>query len=132
MEGEGKVVQQIGQLGFYARVWVACQDECEPLARVTLDAHANDPWQQSQGWTDAALAGAALGLRIAGRTMHCTVKRIHGMPCDTNPTLVAIAAIRAVWAALAFKPSETLAKRIDAAILRRSTITVASLEQVLR
>jgi hypothetical protein len=132
MEGEGRVLQQIGPVGFYARVWVACQDECEPSVRVTLEAQANDPWQQTQGWTDAALAGAALGLKIAGRTMHCTVKRIHGMPCDTNPTLVAIAAIRAVWAALAFEPSETLAKRIDDAIRRRSTITVANLEQMLR
>jgi hypothetical protein len=99
---------------------------------VTLDPSADDPWYRKEGWTDAAFAGVALGLKLAGTPAHCRIARIHGMSCDTNATLMAIAAIRAVWSALEFEPGDELSARLDTAILRRSEISVAKLEGELR
>jgi hypothetical protein len=130
MEYEGKVVKQIGALGFYARVrvHVTCQEIGQQPSSITLDASADDSWLRSNVWLDAAQAGAALGLKLAVRSAQYNITGVHGMPCDTNPTLVAIAAIRAVWSALAFEPDEALAGRIETAIIRRSEISVADLE----
>jgi hypothetical protein len=130
VEGDGKVLLQIGARGFYARVQVNLElASGEPV--VMLDASADEPWHRSEGWTDAAIAGAGLGLKLAGESGACTITGIQGMPADTNRTLVAIAAVRAVWAALAFQPNDALARRVEAAVLRRSELSVADLESEL-
>jgi hypothetical protein len=128
VDAEGKVLKQIGPCGFYARVWVNSHDIGQQPSQVTLDPSADDSWHRLQGWTDAALIGATMGMKLAAINARCKITRIHGMPCDTNPTLVAIAAIRAVWAALQFSPDDDLAARLEAAILRRSELDVADLE----
>src|SRR5262249_967348 len=86
---------------------------------VAIDPCADDPWNRKDGWTDGGLAGAALGLKLAGSSGTCTITRVHGMPIDTTPRLVAIAAIRAVWAALAFAPDEPMARRLEACVSRK-------------
>jgi hypothetical protein len=50
------------------------------------------------------------------------------MICDTNPTLAALAAIRAVWAAIPFMADDTLVQRMEACILRKSELTPGELE----
>jgi hypothetical protein len=121
-------VKQIGGRGYYARVTINCQETNEASS---IGIEGSDEWHRSEGWIDAALAGVALGLRIAKKNARCVVTRIHGMPCDTNATLVAIAAIRAVWNALGFEPDQALANRVETAILRRSQISIADLEREL-
>ena len=112
MLAEGKVAQQIGPVGFYARVWVECAvREGDPSRPVrVLDVHAQEAWKS------AAAAGATWALETAGARASCAVTRIDGMPCDTNPTLVAIAAARAVWTALQFTPGEAVAARVEECI----------------
>lgn len=131
MQGMGKVIKQLGARGFYATVQVMCEKNAQPSSSVTLDPSADDPWYRSQGWTDASLAGAALGLKVANRTAACSITRIDGMPCDTNSTLVAIAAMRAVWAAFGFTPDKVTSERLEGIILRRSEVSVANLEREL-
>jgi hypothetical protein len=128
MGGEGRIAKQIGAHGYYACVTVRCQDIGTVPSPVTLDPSADDSWYRSQGWTNAALAGAALGLKFAGIAACCKVMRIHGMPCDTNSTLVAIAAIRAVWSAIGFAPDQELTDRMESLVLRRSELRVDDLE----
>ena len=113
MPAEGKVAQQIGPVGFYARVWVECAlREGNPSRPVRVVDE-----QAEVAWKSAAAAGATWALEIAGVRASCAVTRIHGMPCDTNPTLVAIAAARAVWTALQFIPDEAVAARVEESIL---------------
>lgn len=131
MQGVGKVVKQRGARGFYAMVQVTCEETSELSSSITLDPSADDPLYRSQGWTEAALAGAALGLKVSNRIAACSITRIHGMPCDTNSTLVAIAAMRAVWAAFGFAPEKIIAARLEDIILRRSEVDVADLEHEL-
>ncbi|MCE9545944.1 MAG: hypothetical protein K8T25_10555 [Planctomycetia bacterium] len=131
MEGDGKVKMQIGGRGFYARIQVICHDGSDIPRSVTVAPSADDPWYRREGWTDAGLAGAALGLKLAGSSSSCTITQIHGMPCDTNATLMAIAAIRAVWAAVSFVPDETMAQRLEACVLRKMEVAPADLEREL-
>jgi len=129
--GEGKVLKQTGGRGYYARVQVDCQNVGEQPSSVTLDPAADDGWHRAEGWTDAAITGAALGLKIAEVRARCTITRIHGMICETNSTLVAVAAVRAVWQAIGYEPAEELAARLEASILRRSELKVSDLEDQL-
>ena len=65
----------------------------------------------------AAVTGAAWALKVAGAHATCRVTAINGMPCDTNPTLVAIAAARAVWTSLQFTPGKALIVEVEEAIM---------------
>jgi len=131
MEGDGKVKKQIGEHGYFAHVRVTCHDASGIPLSIAVDPRADDPWHRREGWTDGSLAGAALGLKLAGSSASCTITRIHGMPCDTTPTLMAIAAIRAVWAALSFVPNEDLAEQLEACVLRSAEVSPAGLEKEL-
>lgn len=131
MFGDGKVKKQIGSHGYFAHVRVDCQAVNKLPSSVALDPGVDTAWHRSEGWTDAAVSGAALGLKLAGAKAVCTITQIEGMPADSNSTLMAIAAVRAVWVALGFEPEEELAARLDGAILRRSEWSVADLEREL-
>ena len=85
---------------------------------VVLAPSSANEWYRSEGWLDAAVAGAALGLELADGTGRCSITSVHGMPCDTSPALVVLAGMRAAWAALGFVPSEVLADAIEGCIIR--------------
>ncbi|MGC3968484.1 MAG: hypothetical protein QM775_14235 [Pirellulales bacterium] len=131
MIGESQVKKQIGGRGYFARVHVACLIGGEQFRSVSLDPSADEPWYRSEGWTHAAMAGAALGLKLADAKAACTITQITGMHVDSNPTLMAIAAIRAVWEALGFEPAEELAAFLEAAIFRKTEWSVSDLEREL-
>lgn len=120
-EHEGKVAMQVGPRGLYARVWVRLLPPGGNDS-VTISQAAHDTCYAEQGWLDAARKGALLGLKFAGATSSaascCEVVRIHGMVADTNPTLVAIATILAVWKALGFAPSAELSSKVQELTLR--------------
>jgi hypothetical protein len=125
MEGEGRVAMQIGGRGWYASVSLSLvpADEKE----IALSPSAMDDWQRSEGWLEAATAGAALGLEVAGVHGQCLVTRVHGMPCDTSPGVVAVAAVRAAWAAIGFVPGTSLATAVERCITRGHQISVEAL-----
>jgi hypothetical protein len=121
--------KQIGALGFYASVSVSFT----PMGgrHVALSPAAEDQWQRSQGWLSAACTGVALGLELASTSGQCIVTRVHGMVCDTSPGLVAIAGIRAAWAAVSFTPDPSLAEAVEACVLRGHRVSPEALNAEL-
>jgi hypothetical protein len=69
-------------------------------------------------WKAGAVAGVGFALRVAGaRDCGVRVVLIEGMTSDTNATIVAAAAARAVWRALEFTPPSEVVATIDAEVL---------------
>jgi hypothetical protein len=131
MDGEGKIAKQVGQCGWYARVRVNHRDSGEQTRNVLLAAKVEDLWKShSRDWLDAALLGASLGLAIADRQGVCSITDLRGHAVDTTPRIVAIAAIRAVWAAVSFQPADDMAARLEACITK-SDVTPSGLEKEL-
>lgn len=129
MRGEGgpfagKVFAQRGGLGYAARVVV----EVEPGADGIVVACSGPGWARQGAieqasadgyadWKAGAVAGVAFALRIMGVDCGVRVVLIEGMTTDTNPTIVAAAAARAVWQAIGFTPASELTRRIEAEVL---------------
>lgn len=123
---EGRVARQVGKRGYYAAVWV-CQDPSAlDGARIAPDAYVYDA-----DWRDAAVFGVDLGRQLAGYCGGFVVTQIKGMCVDTSPVLVAIAAARAVWAAVGFAPSQELGVAVEEAITAGHRTTLQGLTQVL-
>ena len=129
MEADAKVAKQVGGRGFYARVWIEFEPIAEPEQSSIHVATSNNQFEQSEGWVDGAVLGATLAMRLANVRGTCSIKRIHGMPCDTNPTVVAIATIRAVWNAIGYVPDSCLDERMEKLILRSKEVPFTTLEQ---
>lgn len=129
MEADGRVMKQIRGRGYYASVRLTYEDAGGDGPPAVLAPGVENAWDRE--WFDAAVAGVALGLELARAPGRCTITRVHGMVCDTNPTLVAIAAVRAVWAAVSFDPDEATAQKIESCILRGHQMTPADLRREL-
>lgn len=112
MHGIGRVARQVGRLGFFARVSVDCTahdgEPGPPFCALDDDV--------PRAWKAAAVIGAAWAIEVAGVRVVCRITTISGMPIDTNPTVVAIASARAVWATVGFTPSESLRQQVDQAV----------------
>ncbi len=80
------------------------------IEEVSADGH--------DAWKAGAYAGVLFALRCAGLHEHgVRIIRIVGMTTDTNPTIVAAAAARAVWQAAGFTPPPELLARVEAQVL---------------
>jgi hypothetical protein len=73
------------------------------------------PRRRPDAWKAGARAGVAYALHSAGLG-HCGVRitRIVGICSDTNPTIVAAAAARAVWSAAGVTPDPAIVARVVA------------------
>ena len=129
MEAEGRVARQVGGRGWYASVRLSLVPAAGSDV-VLAPSSAND-WYRSEGWLDAAVAGAALGLELAGGAGRCSITSVHGMVCDTSPGVVALAAMRAAWAAVAFAPSEPLAAAVEGCITRGHQLSPEAVREAL-
>ena len=127
VQGIGKVAEQTGMRGFSAIVHITCDPSDGLFCSLMLHPTTDLAWLQSEGFVEASLVGATLGLRIANRTAKCMITNIQGKPCDTNSTLVAIAAMLAVWNALNFVPDPRTIERLQDSILRSTQIPVEDL-----
>jgi hypothetical protein len=121
IEAEGRFVKQTGGRGWYARVRVCYRDEPpanseEPRAELAAGLKEQGTWYA--GWLEAALFGAAIGLELAGVPGRCVVTELDDrmMPSATNPKAIALAAVRAVWAAVSFAPDEAKTRRVEACV----------------
>jgi hypothetical protein len=120
---EGKFFRQRGGLGYAAQVTVVLTGEegvelaCSgggwrgqgAIEEASATSHAH--------WQAGARLGAMFALRIAGREVGVRVVKVAGMTTDSNPTIVALAAARAVWLAVGFTPSTELIKRFEAEVV---------------
>lgn len=132
MDGEYRIAKQLSDgRAFYARVRVNCRDSVEQTRNVLLAAEVEDRWQShSQDWLEAAIVGASLGLEIADKQGVCVITDLHGHAVDTTPRVVAIAGVRAVWAAVSFHPDDDMAARLESCLLRRD-VTPSDIEREL-
>jgi hypothetical protein len=128
VEAEGRFAQQTGGKGMFALVRVAYSPDDPAAPGVQLASEAENPWLRAQGLLDAAVLGAEIGLRLAGAPGAVRVTQVHEdrVPRSTTPMGVAIAAVRAVWAAVRFVPGEELERRLD----RCGAFRYAPLDQV--
>ena len=129
-EVEGRVAKQVGGCGYFALVR-ACLTP-EDSVSVKAEPSALDEYDRGQGWLEAAEYGAALGMELAAKTGCCNLIRVRGMVCDTSPALVAIAAIRAVWTAVAFKPAPERTDEMEKCILSGHALSMEELASRLR
>ncbi len=119
---DGRFLVQRGGLGYAARVTILLeQDPARPYVEVACEGAG---WIRHglpedvgplgyDAWKAGARAGVAYALRSAGLE-HCGVRvtRIVGMCSDTNPTIVAAAAARAVWTAAGVTPDPAMLARV--------------------
>ena len=133
MEFQGLVLRQVDGRGFYSRVHLTYEKTPDGSSLVTPALPKEDDWEKAQGWYDAAIQGAQLGLTLAESSGRCVITYLHGHnTCDTTPDRVALAAVRAVWAALSFPLSEVMEQRIHDLILQTGNLTLLELEKELR
>lgn len=124
---EGRFLVQRGGRGYAAKVTIVLD---RTPAQPSIELACTGRGWSSQGtpeevgahgyatWKAGACAGVAFALRCAGlHTYGVRITRIVGMTTDTNPTIVAAAAARAVWRATDFTPPPALLARFDAQVL---------------
>jgi hypothetical protein len=90
MEGEGKVLRQVGGRGYFAIVRVLYAERWEHGQRIRVAQGAADAYATEAEWPAAAAVGAHLALTMAGVRGCVTILWVRGMVCDTTPMLVAI------------------------------------------
>lgn len=122
-EVEGRFARQKDGAGYAARVLIALQTDSK-VPGITFCC-AGEGWF-AQGYLEDATAdgyndwkaGAKAGIEFALQVVQVSdvrvvVKRITGMTTDTNPTIVAAAAAKAVWSALDFEAPENVTQRME-------------------
>lgn len=129
MEAEGIVAKQVGSYGYLAAVRVRL--DSDRLHEVIVDAEAIDEYYRRLGYGEAAAFGAALGYSLSGESGACVIMHVRGMVCDTSPTPVAIAAIRAIWTATGFTPLAALTARVESCVLRGHRLSLDELKSEL-
>lgn len=76
------------------------------------------PEQGYDNWKQGAVVGVNYALDVAGiGPCHVMITKIEGLTTDTNPTVVAVAAMDAVWKGLDFTPPADIDTSVKAAAL---------------
>ncbi len=127
MEAEGRLVIQSGGRCRYGNVRVRYEESAEETgvrAVAAPEVYARKGWAPE--WIEAAVTGAALGLESAGAPGRCVIIALHNPDHPESvirPWTVAVAAVRAAWAAVGFVPDSETAQRIEA----RATESVSNI-----
>lgn len=118
--GEARIASVHGGVGHFARVCVRLLPaEC---AEVRIDASACtgafEAEQPSRPIPSSWLAGATSGISMACQVaalpaIVVEIEVIEGTITDTNPTIVAVAAAKAVWNAVSFEVAPSLWAELD-------------------
>jgi hypothetical protein len=76
------------------------------------------PERGYEDWKQGAVLGVAFALWTAGNTDSAvTITKIEGMTSDSNATIIAAAAMDAVWKALSFTPEPALTTQIEQSVV---------------
>ncbi len=119
VEADGRYVLQSGGRARYARVRVRYLADppprlSGPRAALAAGLLADSGWSERE--LAAAVEGAGLGLELAGVAGRCVVTWVHepdSVPPNVSPPgAFAVAAARAVWAAMGFVPDEATARQV--------------------
>jgi hypothetical protein len=126
--GECKIARAVRGVGKSAYVRVRCRSIGEGTTTIRVASTASGSWEPCEEWNTAATRGVALGLQLAETTAQCEITLVRGTDVDTVDATMAIAGIRAVWHALAFRPTGELDARMERALERSGRMTLADLE----
>jgi len=129
--GESRIAGQVGAVGKFAYVRVRCRAIGDGATKIRVTPTASGSWEQCPEWNTAATRGVVLGLHLAETTADCEITLVRGNTVDTTDATMAIAGMRAVWQAVAFRPSAELAARVEAALARSFQLTLGDLEAEL-
>ncbi len=121
--GHGKFVRQHNSKGYGARVEVDIEEyPPQPYVRVQTSGWESPrqgdvfdvPATGFDDWKQGAIEGVTYALKV-GDQQHCgvTITHIVGLITDTNPTVVAAAAMDAVWKALSIEPPRDIMARVQ-------------------
>jgi len=112
MHGAHRILHTVDGRTLFARVEV----EVVPGDQATEIRVSDANNAQNALWRTAAVAGVRFALRDAGRTAHVVVQSIDATVVDTTTIAVAVAACRAVWAALGFVATATSEEALELAL----------------
>lgn len=126
-KGEGRFLKQY-KVGYFAVVKLEVETGCEET-QITTDCHGQYITSQGQieeatadgynDWKDGAISGVIFALEVADvQKVNVTITQIEGLTIDTNPTICAAAAARALWNALEITVSEETENNLENYVLQ--------------
>jgi hypothetical protein len=126
-KGEGKF-HKYYKLPYYALIRLEVETDCDET-RITTDCHGQGFYSQGyieevpadgyDSWKDEAISGVVFALEVADvQKAEVTITHIEGLSTDTNPTIVAAAAARALWNALEISVSNETEKNLENYVLQ--------------
>lgn len=127
MIGYSRFARQLNGRGCFGAVEVEIQPNSGPMS-IAVQTHGEGfhsqgyiedvPEQGYESWKQGAVLGVAFALWTMGyRSCAVRVTKIEGLTSDTNPTIIAAAAMDAVWKALAFTPDPTTKAQIEQSVV---------------
>ena len=127
-KGEARFIRQYNKAGYFALVKLEAESEWNTLD-ITTDCHGNGftaqgyieevPANGYDDWKQGAINGVKFALEaINKQNTKVIITHIEGLTTDTNPTIVAAAAARALWNALEIEVSEVTEKNMEDFVLQ--------------
>jgi hypothetical protein len=126
-KGEARFVRQYNKAGYFALVRLEVEREWNEL-EITTDCHGRT--SRSQGhieevpatgyddWKQGAINGVKFALEVINkRNAKVVITHIEGLTTDTNPTIVAAAAARAIWNAFEISIPEHTERNLENCVL---------------
>lgn len=127
MNGQGRFAKQLNGIGCFGLVEVEIELNSS-ITFILMDTHGEGfhsqgyveevPERGYETWKQGAVLGVAYALRVMeAPSCAVTITKIEGLTSDTNPTIVAAAAMDAVWKAFGFTPEPGITEIIEQSIL---------------
>ncbi len=123
----GRFTRQSHGKGYGAVVTLTI-DSAATETHISLDCHGQSfrsqgyiedvPEQGYDDWKQGAVAGVDYALKVAGlEPCGVVITKIEGLTTDTNPTIVAVAAMDAIWKGMGATPPADIDAYVKAAAL---------------
>ena len=127
-KGEARFVRQYNKAGYFALVKLEVEREWNNL-EITTDCHGSTSTSQGHieevpangydDWKQGAVNGVKFALEaINKQNAKVVITHIEGLTTDTNPTIVAAAAARAIWNAFEIRIPENTEKNLEDYVLQ--------------
>lgn len=116
------------------------QEVLDGKTYITIDTHGRGFFSQGyieevpavgyDDWKAGTIAGIEYALRVcAAPPCHVVITKIEGLTTDTNPTIVAAAAIDGIWKAFGFHPTDELKTNIEQLVFNSWDVPLTSIPQ---
>lgn len=130
MTSEGAFFRQRSGKGYAAQVTIAVdtnvQAQSIEIQCTGTGGHGQGSIEEASAegymdWKQGAVVGCHYALRLCGNpSCRIVITHIRGLTTDTNPTVVAVAAMEAVWKLFAFQPPPEVQAVLEQKIVNSS------------